>query len=270
MTGMKTDFQTLKTHVDKGIITILLNRPQVHNAFNSTMLLELIGLLDEINEEKDIRVVVITGQGKSFSAGADLNWMREIINYSYEENIRDSEKISELFFKIYTLNKPVISAINGAAIGGGMGFVAASDIVIASDRAVFSLSEVKIGVVPACISPYLIRKSGEGALKELFLTGKKFYPEEALRINLINYTVEHEELLNFTKLKARELLFNGPRAMAVCKDLFRDIPEMDLNKAYNHTAEVIARLRTSDEAQEGMKAFLEKRDPKWRNPGSGF
>ena len=266
---MKTDFQTLKTRVNNGIITILLNRPQVHNAFNSTMLLELIGLLDEIKEEKEIRVAVFTGQGKSFSAGADLNWMREIINYSYEENLRDSERISELFYKIYTLNKPVISAINGAAIGGGMGFVAASDIVISSEKAVFSLSEVKIGVVPACISPYLIRKSGEGALKEFFLTGKKFYPEEALRINLINYVVKHEELLTFAETKARELLLNGPRAMAVCKELFREIPEMHLEKAYNHTTEVIARLRTSEEAQEGMKAFLEKRDPGWRRSPSG-
>jgi len=167
---MKSGYETLRTRESDGILTIWLNRPAVHNAFDATMLDELIEVLDETNDNENIRVVVFTGAEKSFSAGADLNWMKEVINYSYEQNFADSEKISKLFFKIYSLRKPVISAINGAAIGGGMGFVAASDIVISSDQAQFSLSEVKIGVVPACISPYLIKKSGEGVLKELFLT----------------------------------------------------------------------------------------------------
>lgn len=227
------------------------------------MLTELTDILEIINNSEDIRVVIFTGEGKSFSAGADLNWMKEIINYSYEDNLKDSEKISEVFYKIYTLNKPVISAINGAAIGGGMGFVAASDIVISSDRALFSLSEVRIGVVPACISPYLIRKTGEGALKELFLSGRRFYPDEALKINLINNIVEHKNLMSFAENKARDLLENGPKAMSMCKKLFSDVPEMDLSTAYNHTSEIIAGLRISEEAQEGMKAFLGKRKPNW-------
>lgn len=260
---MLGDYKTLKFRVKEKIVTVWLNRPELHNAFNSTMLTELTDILEIINNSEDIRVVIFTGEGKSFSAGADLNWMKEIINYSYEDNLKDSEKISEVFYKIYTLNKPVISAINGAAIGGGMGFVAASDIVISSDRALFSLSEVRIGVVPACISPYLIRKTGEGALKELFLSGRRFYPDEALKINLINNIVEHKNLMSFAENKARDLLENGPKAMSMCKKLFSDVPEMDLSTAYNHTSEIIAGLRISEEAQEGMKAFLGKRKPNW-------
>lgn len=260
---METAYKTLKFKVKDRIITIWLNRPLVHNAFNSTMLEELADILEKVNHHKEIRVVLFTGEGKSFSAGADLNWMKEIVNYSYENNLKDSEKISEVFYKIYTLNKPVISAINGAAIGGGMGFVAASDIVLSSDKAQFSLSEVKIGVVPACISPYLMRKSGEGVLKELFLSGRRFFPEEALKINLVNLIVDHKNLMEIAEIKARELLANGPKAMTMCKKLFRDVPEMDLRTAYDHTSDLIASLRISDEAQEGMKAFLEKRKPKW-------
>jgi len=262
---MNKTYETLKVDIDDKIITISLNRPQVHNAFNNTMLTELVQVMNFIDKSEDLRVVIFTGQGKSFSAGADLNWMKAVINYSYEENLEDSLKISEVFYKIYTLKKPVITAINGATIGGGMGFVGASDIVIASERAQFSLSEVRIGIVPACISPYLIKKSGQGALKELFLTGMRFSPQKALELGLINYLVPHDKLEDFSKQKAEELLHCGPRAIAVCKELFFKVPEMSLETAYTYTAEMIADLRISGEAQEGMKAFLEKRRPAWRS-----
>jgi methylglutaconyl-CoA hydratase len=245
-------------------MVVRLNRPEVHNAFNDTMLAELVDVLDAVDQSEDIRVIIFTGEGKSFSAGADLNWMKKMIGYSYEENLEDSLMISKVFYKIYTLNKPVIAAINGAAIGGGMGFVGASDIVIASEKAKFSLSEVRIGVVPACISPYLIKKVGEGVLKELFITGMRFDADKALDIKLINYKTEHEKLLEVAMEKAEQLCLCGPKAIGVCKQLFVQVPEMDLKTAYDHTAEVIARLRISDEAQEGMKAFLEKRTPKWQ------
>lgn len=261
---MNKNYQTIRFEIKDKIITIWLNRPEVHNAFNAAMLSELADILDMINNKDDIRVVIFTGEGKSFSAGADLNWMKEMIDYSYEENLKDSEMISKVFYKIYTLNKPVIAAINGATIGGGMGFVGASDIVIASENAKFGLSEVRIGVVPACISPYLFRKVGEGALKELFITGMRFTPEKALKINLINYIVKHDKLMDFSLEKAKELLVCGPNAIAVCKKLFYNVPDMDIETAYDYTAEIIAKLRISDEAQEGMKAFLEKRNPKWR------
>jgi len=260
---MIKQYTTLKHELKNRILTISLNRPEVHNAFNSTMLTELVDILDWIINSEEVRVVIFTGEGKSFSAGADLNWMKKMVDYTYEENLKDSEMISKVFYKIYTCPKPVIAAINGAAIGGGMGFVGASDIVIASEKAKFSLSEVRIGVVPACISPYLFKKVGEGALKELFISGQRFDHEKALKINLINYVVEHEKLLDFALEKAKELLVCGPKAIAMCKKLFLNVPEMDLLTAYDHTADVIAKMRISEEAQEGMKAFLEKRKPDW-------
>ena len=260
---MKKNLLTLKYKTENRITTIWLNRPEVHNAFNRTMLSELVEILKWINESDEIRVVIFTGEGKSFSAGADINWLKEIVNFNYEQNLKDSEMIAKVFYSIYTLTKPVITAINGAAIGGGMGFVGASDIVIASEKAKFSLSEVKIGVVPACISPYLFKKIGEGALKELFISGQRFTPEKALKINLINYVVEPEKLLDFAVEKAKELILCGPNAIAMCKKLFLDVPEMDLLTAYDYTADVIAQMRVSEEAQEGMKAFLQKRKPSW-------
>lgn len=261
---MNKVYQTLKYEIKEKIITIWLNRPELHNAFNSLMLSELVDILETIDVSENIRVVIFTGEGKSFSAGADLNWMKAMVNYSYEENLEDALWIARVFHKIYTLRKPVIAAINGATIGGGMGFVGAADIVVASDLAKFSLSEVRIGVVPACISPYLMKKVGEGVLKELFITGMRFGAEKALDIKLINYRVEPEKLLDFVFEKARELCLCGPEAIAVCKQLFVDVPGMGLAQAYQHTAEVIARMRISAEAQEGMKAFLEKRPPRWQ------
>jgi len=257
------DFTTIEPELRGAVALLWLNRPEVHNAFNATMLQELVEVLRQIEADPAIRVVVFSGRGKSFSAGADLNWMKEMIHYGYEENKQDALGISELFYRIYTLGKPVIAAINGAAIGGGMGFVGASDIVIASDRARFSLSEVRIGVVPACISPYLIKKAGEGMLKELFITGRRFGPEKALEARLINHVVAHDRLLDFSLEMAGELLACGPDAVAMCKSLFRHVPEMDLKTAYDYTADVIARMRISPEAQEGMRAFLEKRRPAW-------
>ena len=262
---MKENYQTIRFEIQDKIMTIWLNRPDVHNAFNSTMLKELSEILEWIAGSDEVRVVIFTGEGKSFSAGADLNWMKEIINYTYEENLQDSELISHVFYLVYTCPKPVIAAINGAAVGGGMGFVAASDIVIASERAKFSLSEVKIGLVPSCISPYLFKKVGEGALKELFISGMRFGPDKALKIDLINYVVEHEKLLDFAQEKARELLVCGPQAIAICKKLFFEVQEMDLQTAYHYTADLIAKMRISDEAQEGMHAFLDKRKPKWQS-----
>lgn len=261
---MNKQYQSLEYEIKDRIITIWLNRPEVHNAFNSTMLEELIDILAAVDQDQEVRVVIFTGRGKSFSAGADLNWMKKMIHYSYQENLEDSSLISEVFYRIYTLNKPVIAAINGAAIGGGMGFVGASDIVIAADTAKFSLSEVRIGVVPACISPYLIRKVPEGVLKELFISGMRFDAGKALDAKLINYAVPLDQLMEFALAKAAELKRCGPNAIALCKRLFYDVPEMSLKKAYDHTADVIARLRISDEAQEGMKAFLEKRAPSWK------
>ena len=259
----ETTFKHLSSTLSAGILTVFLNRPDVHNAFNDEMLDELIQLLTEIREADDVRIVIFTGKGKSFSAGADINWMKRMIDATYEESLADSLRISKVFYAIYTLNKPVISAVNGAAIGGGMGFVGSSDLVIASEKAVFSLSEVRIGMVPACISPYLIRRVGEGILKELFISGDRIDAARALKIGLVNRVVPASDLMDEALERAARLLKSGPEAIAVCKDLFHKVPEMDLETAHDYTAEVIARRRLSAEAQEGMRAFLAKRQPAW-------
>ena len=243
---------------------IWLNRPDVHNAFNRDMLKELLEILSDIENNNNIRSIVISGRGRSFSAGADLKWMTETINYSPEKNIEESKLISDLFNKIYTFKKPVISAINGAAIGGGMGFVAASDIVISSKTAIFGLSEVRIGLIPSIISTYLLRKSTEGKLKELFITGRRFSPKVALDAGLINEIVEGENLINAAMKRADELESAGPDAIAACKELFSKIPDMNLEEASDFTSRLLADLRVGDEAQEGMRSFLEKRDPAWK------
>jgi methylglutaconyl-CoA hydratase len=240
-----------------------MNRPQVHNAFNAEMIRELAAAFDDAKQNTDVRLVILTGAGESFCAGADLNWMREIIRYSYEQNLRESRELAELMHSIYTLPKPTIARINGAVIGGGTGLFSACDIVIASDRAKFGLSEVKIGLVPAAIGPYVIRRIGEGAARELFLTGERFEAQRALEIGLVNKVVPHEALDEKVAQVVRLLLSSGPEAIARCKELLQKVPGMGLDEAKSYTAEMIAGLRVSPEGQEGMAAFLEKRKPKW-------
>ncbi len=256
-------FETIFVSLKEGVAEISLNRPQVHNAFNSRMVDELARAFREVKQEPSIRVAVLTGQGESFCAGADLNWMREVIRYSYEQNLRESLAVADLMYEIYALPKPTVARVNGAAIGGGNGLLAACDIVIASEKATFGLSEVKLGLVPAVISPYVIRRIGESAARLYFLTGERFSAARALEIGLVNAVVPLERLDEKIGEIVRFLLGSGPEAMASCKDLLRRIPAMSLEEAKPYTAEMIARLRISPEGQEGMAAFLEKRKPGW-------
>ena len=256
-------FRTIIAAKEGAALRITMNRPEVHNAFNSEMIRELAAAFDEAKKDTDVRLVVLTGAGESFCAGADLNWMREIIRYSYEQNLRESRELAELMHAIYALPKPTIARINGAVIGGGTGLFSACDIVIASDRAKFGLSEVKIGLVPAAIGPYVIRRIGESAARELFLTGERFGAQRALEIGLVNKVVAHEALDEKVAEVVRLLLSSGPEAIARCKELLQKVPAMGLDEAEGYTAEMIAGLRVSPEGQEGMAAFLEKRKPKW-------
>lgn len=256
-------YKTILFELKDKIAWVFLNRPEIHNAFNDEMIGELLDVFNKILENKRIRVVVFTGKGKSFCAGADLNWMKRVKDYSYEENLKESLNLAELFYRIYSLPKPVIARVNGAAIGGGTGFVAVSDIAIASNSAKISFSEVRIGVVPACISPYVIRKIGEGYARELFLTGERIPAEKALKIGLINGIAEPEGLDKKVEQILENLLKCGSEALATCKELLRNVPGMDFDRVKRYTAEVIARLRLSKEGQEGMAAFLEKRPPEW-------
>lgn len=260
-------FSTIRCETRGSVVKVILNRPEVHNAFNDSMITELLKVFRKLHEARDIRVVVFTGEGKSFCAGADLNWMKRVKDYSFEENLRESLDISELMYSIYSLPLPTIARVNGAAVGGGMGFVATCDIAVAASDARFSLSEVKLGLVPACISPYVIRKAGEGACREFMLTGERLTAEKAMRLGLVNEVVEPVELDNAVSGFVERLISSGPNAIAICKELLRKVPAMSLDEAKKMTADAIANLRVSDEGQEGMRAFLEKRKPRWSTNG---
>jgi len=257
--------ETIRCITNGPVARITLNRPDIHNAFNDVMLAELISVFRDLHEKKGkVRVVILTGSGKSFCAGADLNWMRKMIHYSYEENLKDSNQVSECMHLLYTLPMPTIGRINGAAIGGGMGLVAACDIVVAQEDAVFSLSEVKLGLVPACISPYVIRRAGEARCREFFLSGERIAASKALAAGLVNEVVPLADLDDAVQHWTDRFLKNGPEALAVCKEFLEKVPGMPLEEAKTYTADGIAKLRISPEGQEGMNAFLEKRKPGWR------
>jgi methylglutaconyl-CoA hydratase len=256
-------FETVQLKIEDRVAWVALDRPDVRNAFNEVMIAELIQVLDGVGKDDSVRVMVLTGKGKAFCAGADLNWMKKMKDFTVEENYRDALELAELMYKLYHLPKPTIAAVNGASIGGSNGLVAACDMAIASHRAEFSLSEVKIGLVPACIGPYLLKKTGEAACRELFLSGERISAGRARELGLVNDVVTHVNLTARVREKVSNLLTSGPHALAVSKDLLGRISEMPLSEAKDYTARVIAELRTGDEAQEGMAAFLEKRKPDW-------
>jgi methylglutaconyl-CoA hydratase len=257
-------YETLKFDVTNKIATITFNRPKVRNAFNWKMIEELFSIFSKVKSDDSIRLVILTGEGTCFCAGADLNWMKDVMKEGFEENYRESLKLAELFYNIYSLPKPVLGRVNGPAIGGGTGFVSVCDIAVASEKAQFSFSEVRIGLVPSDISPFMLRKCGEGRIREYFLTGRRLKPEDAFRIGLVNKVVPEKELDATVQEIADELLKGSPNALRVCKELLEKVPLQPFHKVKELTADILAHLRKSEEAQEGMKAFLEKRKPKWR------
>jgi len=256
-------FSTVKYEIDDRVARVTFNRPEIHNAFNATVITEMQQVFNEIEKDDDIRVVVLTGAGKSFCAGADLNWMRSVVNQSFEENLAESNALAELFHNMYSCKRPIIGRINGAAIGGGTGFVAVCDIAITARSAVFSFSEVKIGVVPACIGPYVVKKIGEGKTRELFITGERMNAERAHEVGLVNRVVDDDQLDSEVDKLIKFILSSGPEAVAMAKKLIGEVPAMTPEQFKPYTAEMIARLRLSDEGQEGMDAFLNKRKPRW-------
>ncbi|UCF79670.1 MAG: enoyl-CoA hydratase/isomerase family protein [Candidatus Eiseniibacteriota bacterium] len=260
---LRSDYETIRCELRDPVLLVTFSRPEVHNAFNDKMISELLEVFRKVGQGDGVRVVVLTGEGKSFCAGADLNWMKRVMGFSFEENLKESLELAELMHSVYSLQLPTIAMVNGAAIGGGMGFVATCDIVVAASHAKFSLSEVKLGLVPACISPYVIRKAGEAACREFMLTGERLTAEKAARIGLVNDVVEASQLESTVSAYVDKLVSSGPNAIAICKQLLREVPAMALEEAKRATAESLAHLRVSEEGQEGMKAFLEKRKPRW-------
>jgi len=263
MTEKKYDTILVSKKRKDAVLWLTLNRPEVHNAFNAQTIAELIDIFDWVKTDDLTRVVVLTGKGKSFCAGADINWMREIIDYSFEQNLRESLQLAEVLYKIYTLPKPTIAMVNGAAIGGGTGVLSVCDIAVAVEDARFGLSEVKIGLVPAAISPYVVRKIGESKAREYFLTGKRIDARRAAELGLINEVVAKNKLEARTEELIDQFLASGPEAIASCKELILNVPRMCLDDVKDYTARMIANLRVSEEGQEGMSAFLEKRMPRW-------
>ncbi len=256
--------ETLKYSVDGGVGRLVLNRPHRGNAFNRTMLGELRSLLSEISRDEGLRVLVITGEGKHFCAGGDLNWMKEMGNAPYEENYRDALALYDTYRALEDVPVPVISLVKGAVRGGGMGIVAVSDVVISTDSATFSFSEVKLGIVPSVVSSFALRRIGFAAARRLFLTGEVFGPELAREIGLVDVVVPKERLEEEGERFVSEILKNGPRAVRWTKELLR-LYRPFYGEHFRHiTAHILAMTRASEEAQEGMDAFLSKREPKWR------
>ena len=259
-----TNYQTIEIERNSHIGTIWLNRPEKRNAFNEEMIKDLIDSLFELEEDDNIRVIVFRGKGKSFCAGADLNWMRNVKDYTYKQNFRESKKLAKLFFAIYNSPKPTICAAHGAVMGGANGLLAASDIAYATEDTIFAFSEVKIGIVPATISPYIVKRIGEFPAKELMLTGRRFTADEALKYQLVNAIFTPEALEQKIQETTQHLISSGPKAMAICKTLLYDIQNrFTLCESINYTSQIIADIRASDEGQEGIASFLDKRKPAW-------
>jgi len=259
-------YSTIQLESEGPIARIWLNRPEVRNAFNSVMIRELGAAIEAVAKSDSLRVLVLSGRGDSFCAGADLNWMREVVRFSFEQNLEESLQLAELLHRLFTLPKPTIARVNGPAIGGGVGLVAACDIVVASEAARFGLSEVKLGLVPAVISPYVLRRIGVSRTREYFLTGERFEARRALEIELANAVAAPQALDEKVREIIERLLSSGPVASARCKELIARVSGLSLEEAKPYTARMIAELRVSEEGQEGMAAFLEKRKARWVEP----
>ena len=245
------------------IAHVTLRRPEVHNAFNAQIVEELTTAFTQLRTNEHLHAIVLTGDGPSFSAGADLRGMKSAADVSEEENLNDALRLADLLHLINTTPCAVVGRINGTAMGGGVGLVSVCDIVIAAENAKFAFSEVKLGIAPAVISPYVVRKIGEANARRLFLTGERFSAAHARDIGLVHSVVPREQLDESVEKVLGELLTSGPQAIRACKTLALTVGNMDDETARRTTAQTIARLRVGAEGQEGLRAFLEKRKPEW-------
>jgi methylglutaconyl-CoA hydratase len=241
---------------------VRLNRPEVRNAFDDETISELTGIFRNMPE--DARVVVLSGEGSVFCAGGDLNWMRRTAEYTQEENLRDAEALAGLFLAVDECPAPVVTAVQGAAFGGGLGLVSVSDVVVAEEGAKFCFSEVKLGLVPSVISQFALRKIGESAARRYFVTAEVFGAAEAERIGLVHRVVPSGELEQAARDVATAILANGPQAVKTAKRLIRELRGKSVEEAIALSTRTIAAARASDEGREGVSAFLEKRKPRWQ------
>lgn len=258
-----TDDRTLEvTRDERGVATVTINRPAVRNAFDDELVEGLHHVAVELAHDDDVRVVVLTAAGRVFSAGADLHWMRAVRDYSFEDNVADAARLGRMLRDLYDLPKPLVGRINGSALGGGTGLVAVCDIAVGVDGATFGFTEVALGLAPAVISPYVVRKVGRSFARAAFVTGERFDAERARQAGLLTEVVAEDALDAAVAGVVTRCLRAGPHAVAAAKQL-PDLALQPLDEAAVDTARVIAGLRVGDEAQAGMAAFLEGRVPPW-------
>lgn len=260
-----TTFSTIELNKDpRGFATLWLNRPEKNNAFNAEMIRELVSAIDLVQADKTLRFLVLRGRGKHFSAGADLTWMQQSAKLDFEANLTDARELAELMYSLYHLKLPTLAVVQGAAFGGAVGLVACCDMAIGAHDALFSLSEVRIGLAPAVISPFVVKAMGERATRRYAISGERFSGERARDLGLLSETYAAAELDDALQAWLDNLMLNSPQAMRASKDLLREAASVSLTPALRrYTENAIARIRVSPEGQEGLSAFLEKRKPNW-------
>ena len=261
-----TDFTTIELEKDpRGFATLWLNRPEKNNAFNAAMIRELILALDAVGEDRSLRFLLLRGRGKHFSAGADLAWMQQAAELDYNANLSDARELAELMYNLAALKIPTLAVVQGAAFGGAVGLVSCCDMAIGAEDSLFSLSEVRIGLAPAVISPFVVQALGERAAKRYALTAERFDGLRARELGLLAETCPAAELDAQAEAWIANLLLNSPQAMRASKDLLREVGSGVLSPALRrYTESAIARIRVSAEGQEGLRAFLDKRKPSWQ------
>lgn len=247
---------------ERGVCTIILSRLDVHNAFDPDTIQDLMIQLQFAADDDNVRIILLTGEGDYFSSGADINWMRSMVNYDHETNSKDAMNLAKLLHRLYTMPKPTLAAVNGPAYGGALGLIACCDIAIGVKNAEFAFTEVKLGIVPAVVSPYIVNAIGHRTAKRLFLTGEKFSANVALQMGLLHKVVDIEDANDALNYEIDLLLKAGPSAQHECKRLIQKLAGI-AEDVSEYTAELIAQIRISEEGQEGLEAFLEKRDPSW-------
>ena len=268
-TTRSAKYETLEIAQSHGVAIVWMNRPDVRNAFNETMIEELTSAFRALDKASGVRAVVLAGRGPAFCAGADLNWMKKMAGFSFEENERDAMGLAGMLHELHRMSKPTVARVHGPAFAGGMGLLAACDIAVATQDAEFCLSEVKLGLIPATISPYVLAAMGERAAQRYFLTAERFSAAEAYRIGLVQELTLPEELDAKINEILGQLVTAGPASLAATKELIRAVARRPLDKGLiEDTATRIAKARASDEGREGVRSFLEKRKPAWHPDAS--
>lgn len=262
-------YETVELNVNQRIATLWLNRPDVRNAFNDVMITEITDCLAQVARDDGIIALVLRGRGPVFCGGADIQWMQSFSQRSYEEDYQGNQQLAQCFHAFYTLPQPTLAVVHGAAFGGANGLLAACDMAYCVENTTFAFSEVKIGIIPATIAPYVIRRIGASYARELMLTGKRFGGAEAERLGLVNRQfLTKEDAEAYVRSIMAELKTSAPGAMRNCKRLISTVAQVaSVEDSMDYTARMIADARASDEGQEGMRAFLEKRKPNWITPG---